>query len=250
MHNPDCFVLIRGMLREARHWGNFADYFRQRFPNATILTPDLPGNGRFCRQNSPDSIAAMTEALRRQIDDKPPLHLVAISMGGMIALDWMTRYPQEIASAVLINTSARKLSPFYRRLRWQVYPTVLKMLFRSKAGRERDILALTSNRYRNDGELLNTWRRWQQQYPVSSASARRQLTAAAKFQLPAKPGQPILIVASEADRLVDYRCSLELHQLWQTDYRRHPTAGHDLPLDEPLWLAETLEQWFDTLRHR
>ena len=163
----------------------------------------------------------------------------------MIAIDWMTRYPDEVEAAVLINTSARPLSPFYHRLRWTVYSHVLKMIFRSALQRESDILALTSNRHSHDNKLLESWQQWQQQYPVSTTSARNQFLAAVKFSITCKPQHPVLIVTSRADRLVDYRCSLKLAQTWQTDYIQHESAGHDLPLDEPEWLAEVIRQWFD-----
>lgn len=247
MGDADSFVLIRGMLREARHWGEFAGLLSRQFSGAAIRTPDLPGNGPLHHQTSPGTIAEMTDALRRQVPLNRPVDLIAISMGGMIALDWMDRFPEEVQSAVIINSSARPLSPFYRRLRWQSYPAIIKLLSHSKIERERDILELTSNRYRHDETLLENWRQWQRQYPVSSASARNQLMAAAKFRLSVKPGHPLLIVASMADRLVDYRCSLQLQRLWQTDYRQHPTAGHDLPLDEPHWLVKTISQWRKTV---
>lgn len=160
-------------------------------------------------------------------------------------MDWMTRYPDEIEAAVLINTSARPLSPFYHRLRWTVYLQVFKMIFHSATQKEADILGLTSNHHSNDRKLLESWQQWQQQNPVSTASARNQFLAAAKFSVTAKPQQPILVVTSRADRLVDYRCSLKLAQTWQTGYVQHETAGHDLPLDEPEWLAGAIKQWFE-----
>ncbi|WP_305907009.1 alpha/beta hydrolase [Methylomarinum sp. Ch1-1] len=243
MQKDNCFVLIRGLLREARHWGEFTDDLRQRFPNARILTPDLPGNGRLHRLTSPNTIAAMTEALREQIKVGIPVDLIALSMGGMVAIDWMARYPDEIRSSVLINTSARPLSPFYRRLRWQSYPRLISMLCHSKQQQEQDILSLTSNRHRGDSELLSNWRQWQRQCPVTSYSARNQLRAAANFTLPPRPPHPMLIVASGGDRLVDCRCSRQLYQAWRTDYRQHDTAGHDLALDEPAWLADSIKQW-------
>jgi len=239
------FVLIRGLLREARHWGEFTGNLHQQFPDAMISTPDIPGNGRLHQATSFKTIAGMTEALRQQIDTTQPLRLIALSMGGMIAIDWMTRYPNEVETAVLINTSARPLSPFYHRLRWTIYPQVLQMIFKSAVQKEADILNLTSSRHPHDSNLLESWQQWQQQNPVSKVSARNQFLAAVKFSITDKPQQPILIVTSQADRLVDYRCSLKLAQTWQTGYVQHETAGHDLPLDEPEWLAGVIRQWFD-----
>jgi pimeloyl-ACP methyl ester carboxylesterase len=40
----------------------------------------------------------------------------------MVAVEWASRYPQEIARCVLINTSMRPYSRFHQRLRWQNYP--------------------------------------------------------------------------------------------------------------------------------
>lgn len=245
MNRPAHFVLLRGLWREARHWGEFPGHVQQRFPGALISTPDIPGNGLRNHETSPDTIAGMTGALRQQVDLSQPIRLIALSMGGMIAIDWMRRYPAEIEAAVLINTSARPLSPFYHRLRWTSYPYVLPMILHSAAQREADILRLTSNRHPHDGKLLQNWQQWQRQNPVSPVSARNQLLAAMQFSITAKPQQPLLVITSRADRLVDYRCSRKLAQTWNADYVEHESAGHDLPLDEPEWLAQRIKQWFD-----
>lgn len=236
-------VCIRGLLREARHWGVFTALLQRRFPEAQIITPDIPGNGRFNHLISPDSIAGMTDALRAQVASRRNLTLIAISMGGMIAIDWMTRYPDEVQSAVLINTSVRRLSPFYQRLRFSAGLHILKMLFHSPAQRETDILALTSNQYANDATQLATWQSWQRQNPVSFRNAIRQFLAATKFIMHTQPQQPVLVVAGQADRLVDYRCSIRLAEILCAAYVQHETAGHDLPLDEPEWLVETIYRW-------
>jgi pimeloyl-ACP methyl ester carboxylesterase len=245
MTNPGHFVLIRGLLREARHWGKFIGSLQQQFPEATILTPDIPGNGQLHHVPSPKSITEMTDALRKQILIAQPFRLIGLSMGGMIAIDWMTRYPDEVEAAVLINTSAKSLSPFYYRLYWRVYPHILKMIFYSPMRKEANILRLTSNRYRQDSELLGRWQQWQRECPVSTSSARNQFLAAIKFSLTTKPRQPFLIVASRADRLVNSRCSQKLAEIWQADFVQHTSAGHDLPLDEPEWLAETIRNWWN-----
>ncbi len=240
------FVLIRGLLRDARHWGDFTDALQQRFPHSLISTPDVPGNGRLCHAVSPTTIAAMTDALRGQIMASYPLTLIGLSMGGMIAIDWMCRYPNEVEAAVLINTSVKPLSPFYQRLHWMAYPRLLRVIVHTPAEREADILNLTSNYHQHDGQLLRNWQSWQRQCPVSTVSAKNQFLAAVKFSLPVnKPRQSILVVTSTADRLVDYHCSLKLSQAWQTDYLQHDTAGHDLPLDEPEWLACVIARWFN-----
>lgn len=243
MNQSGHFVLIRGLWREARHWGEFTAHLQQQFPGALISTPDVPGNGMRHQETSPSTIAGMTDALRQQAGLSQPVRLIALSMGGMIAIDWMTRYPKEIEAAVLINTSARPLSPFYHRLRWAAYPHVLPLIFHSAARREADILRLTSNRHPHDTKLLESWQQWQRQNPVSPINAGKQFLAAMRFSVTAQPQQPLLVVTSRADRLVDYRCSQKLAQTWKTAYVEHESAGHDLPLDEPEWLTEVVKRW-------
>ncbi|ORU94749.1 MAG: hypothetical protein A6F70_09855, partial [Cycloclasticus sp. symbiont of Bathymodiolus heckerae] len=176
-----CFVLIRGLLREARHWGILPGLIQEQYPNALILTPDIPGNGRLNHLTSPNTIAGMTDALREQVPQNFPVKLIAISMGGMIAIDWMVRYPSKVSSAVLINTSLSNISPFYQRLRWQNYPKIIKLLVSAMRDREQLILALTSNKHAHNAELLSEWQRWQHENPVSNASAKSQLLASAIF---------------------------------------------------------------------
>lgn len=240
------FLLLRGLTREQRHWGEFVPLLQQQFPAAHILALDIPGNGARYQQVSPASIAAMTDALRQQLIDlghTGPLQLIALSMGGMIALDWMQRYPSEIASAVLVNCSVSSFSPFYQRLRWQIYSCIFKIFRQNPAERERTILQLTSNLQRENAALLASWQQWQQQCPVSSSNALRQLRAAANFKPLHKPSQPLLLIASVADQLVDYRCSLKLQQVWQLPLVTHPSAGHDVALDDPAWLVDVINDW-------
>ncbi|MBX3640656.1 MAG: alpha/beta hydrolase [Nitrosomonas sp.] len=237
------FVLIRGLMREARHWGVFTTMLQQQFPDAQIITPDLPGNGRLNHQTSPDTIAGMTEALRAQVTACQNLRLIAISMGGMIAIDWMSRYPAEVKSAVLINTSARHLSPFYHRLRLAAGLHIVKMFFHSPIQREADILALTSNKWADNRSQLAIWQAWQRQNPVSFKNAINQCLAAIKFSIRSYPYQPMLVIAGKADRLVNYCCSVRLAQVLRAEYIQHETAGHDLPLDEPEWLVDVIQAW-------
>lgn len=240
-----CFVLIRGLLREARHWGKIPGLLQKQYPNVLILTPDIPGNGKLSHLTSPETIEGMTDALREQVPKDYPLQLIAISMGGMIAIDWMNRYSSEVNSAVLINTSLSNFSPFYQRLRWQNYPGIIKLLFTARRDREQLILALTSNKHADDAALISEWQQWQQENPVSTRSAKNQLLASATFSTRSAPLQPVLIICSSADRLVDYRCSLKLQQSWHKEYKQHNTAGHDLPLDEPDWFMTEIGLWFN-----
>jgi pimeloyl-ACP methyl ester carboxylesterase len=244
------WIFLRGLTREARHWGDFPATFRAAFAGelsvGDILTPDLPGNGRRFAEPSPLSVEAMMEACRRELHVQgrpPPYHLLAFSLGAMVAVAWARRYPEECRAAVLLNTSLRPHSPFHQRLRPGAWPALLRLLFANGLARERAILELTSSHAAELAALLPQWAAYARACPVSRANAVRQLLAAARFSARERPAVPILILSGMQDRMVDPRCSRQLAQAWDCAYAGHPDAGHDLPLDAGEWVAREVREW-------
>lgn len=240
------WIFLRGLTREARHWGDFPAIFRAALPDAEIAAPDLPGNGRRWREESPLRIDGMVEHWRGGLAQKPPYSLLALSLGAMAAVDWAHRHPEEISRCVLINTSLRPFSPFHRRLRPQAYPALLRLALAGidDVRREREILRLTASRRDRDGELPGIWAAYRRDAPVSRRNALRQLIAAARYRGPReKPAAPLLLLAGARDRLVDWRCSEQLARAWDAPFVLHPDGGHDLPLDDGPWVARTVAGW-------
>lgn len=250
------WILLRGLTREARHWGDFPEQLAGRLPTARLLAVDLPGNGALCAQTSPTRVGALGAAVRAQLaalGAVPPYHLLAMSLGAMVAIDWALRHPGEVSGAVLINTSLRGLSPVHHRLRPANYACLLGLaLTRSDAARERAILALTSRRQRSAhaaDALVERWCAYRRECPVSARNALRQLLAAARFRVPpAPPPVPLLLLSGAGDALVDARCSLRLAERWRVPHAVHPSAGHDLPLDDAPWVAQAIADWLAATR--
>lgn len=244
------WILLRGLMREQRHWGRFPGQLLEALPGATLITPDLPGNGIHHRLASPKTVATMVEFCRHELQARglaPPYSLLALSLGGMAAVEWASRHPGEIDRAVLINTSMRPYSRFHQRLRWRNYPDIVRALLDgSVEAQERLILRLTSRHGDTlDREgLLRRWLGYQRDYPVARANALRQLWAAARYRAPAtRPATPLLVLSSAGDGLVDPRCSHQLAQAWHAEHHVHANAGHDLPLDDGAWVAARVAQW-------
>jgi pimeloyl-ACP methyl ester carboxylesterase len=248
------WIFLRGLTRDSRHWGNFPARFATALADAEVITPDLPGNGLRCHERSPHSVVAMAEQCRAELLAQglcPPFHLLAMSLGAMVAVAWSVRHPEEILSAVLINTSLRPFSPTRQRLRPASYATLLRHLLGpagNMAAREADILRLTSRIAAADparrAELVAAWSDWQRACPVSRRNAARQLWAASRYAAPREaPAASLLVLAGGADQLVDSRCSQRLAQHWHCAYAKHPKAGHDLPLDDPDWVIGQITQW-------
>lgn len=246
------WVLLRGLMREARHWGGFTLQFQAAVGAQAIVALDFPGNGSLHAQASASSVAGMAEHCRArlsQLGHAPPYRVLALSLGAMVAVAWDEMHPSELERLVLINTSLAPYSPFYHRLRPANYAALTWLLPAPAAQRESLILRLTSNlisRSAQRQQTLDQWIAYAGEYPVTRANMLRQLYAAACYRAaPAAPSVPVLLLASRQDRLVDARCSPTLAQHWRCAIRLHPVAGHDLPLDDGDWVAQQVRDWLD-----
>lgn len=253
------WVFIRGLVRESTHWNDFPERFAECMPDAEVVKVDLPGNGRYCDLSSPLSLTGAMEFVRTEIaqsgageQNRPALFLFSISLGSMVAIEWIHRHPDEVAGAVLLNTSLRKLSPFYQRLRWQAWPELLRIVLeRDVAARERRILDLTTGPGGEVSRWVDVWVNAYREHPVRRVNVLRQLIAAARYAPPpSRPSAPVLLLSGQADRLVDPRCTEAIARCWSLAYRSHPTAGHDLSLDAPDWTIDAVRQWLGNLADR
>ena len=245
------WVLLRGLVRESRHWGYFLNSFQNSFPEEQVLAVDLPGNGCNHRMTSPTSIANMVEATRAIVQAhgvSEPCKVLAVSMGGMIATQWARRYPSELAAQVLVNTSMRPFSTFTERLRPANYGRILRLAMGGfePSHTEQTILDMTSNQ--QHPHLLSDWVQWRRESPVSASNALRQLWAASRYRGPLhQPSVPTLLLGSEQDRLVSVACSKAISSAWGAELRLHPSAGHDLPLDDGAWVIRQIQEWMGSL---
>ncbi len=243
------WLLLRGLARESAHWGDFIPLLQATFPDAAVTMLDLPGTGRFHEEVSPLTIKAITSAVRHHALNNGCLHqpatILAISLGAMVAWEWMKNYPDDICGASLINTSFADSSPFYHRLRWQSYGKFAGLMTkRNLLSREIAILQLVSNLRDQDEQISIAWEKIQNQRPISLKNSFRQIIAAAGYRPgKIKPRQPVLLINGKGDRLVAPICSETIHKKWHLKLRSHPWGGHDLTLDDGAWVALQLKNW-------
>ena len=99
------WIFLRGLGRQSGHWFRFRELLEKerrarRSPfHGSLLFPDLPGTGLENHRASPATIQEITDDLRsRTVATLPPGQphcLFAISLGGMVALDWLNRITHE-----------------------------------------------------------------------------------------------------------------------------------------------------------
>ncbi len=242
------WILLRGLTREARHWGAFTSLLAQR-SGEEVLTLDLPGSGEFAALPSPAAVAGMVEFLREQVKAKylqGPHRLLALSLGGMVATHWAQRYPTEVERLVLINTSMRPFSSMTERLRPGNWPQLAMLAARWPDAdyAEGVVHDLTCNANAAREADIAAWLQIRKSAPVTPANAARQLLAAARFACAgATPRCPSLVLSSAGDRLVNPVCSTKLAAAWQAKHVQHAWAGHDLPHDDGEWVCSQLGDW-------
>ena len=243
------WLLLRGLTRESGHWGDFLPQLQQAFPDAQIHCLDLPGSGVFYQHASPDSIPEITRQLRQQADEngwlEQKLTLLTLSLGGMVAWEWMQQYPDDINGAILMNSSLATVNPFYHRLRWQCYWKLAQIVCQPDCyKRELAIVKLISNLESRHEKIAFEWAKIQSLRPVSRENARRQISAAANYAPnQGKPVPPTLLLNGLGDRLVSPCCSQSISEYWSLPLISHLWAGHDLCIDDSQWVIKQLQEW-------
>ncbi len=243
---PKKWILIRGLTRSYFHWFDFKTELQQALNLESIETPELPGNGYLSELNTPDNLTNCIDELRKQIQKiDEPVGLLGISLGGVIATKWAHDYPNDISHLVIINSSFSS-SPFYHRLKPKNYLKIILMTFsKNLDDLEKFILQTTSN--------TDLWKKklqdgiaFQKKHPVQFQNLIQQLRLAQQANFKTKPAAETLILTSENDRLVHHTCSLKIAKAWNLQAKIHPTAGHDLPMDDAAWIIEKIKSEFNT----
>ncbi len=251
------FFLIRGLIRSRFHWHHFPQVFEHQLKlrniNHRVVLLDIAGNGSRFSEQTPFSIQGMADDISVQIRQylkielldsaAIKLHLIGISMGGMIAAQacHSLRYGQlEVSSLHVINSSFSNVARFWQRMKIPAALSLLKNLGNIQR-RETCILQWTSNQLDRQ-QYVSPWVEEASKNPLSIRNAIAQLIAAMRFPIPSMPLRYGYIYTSEKDRLVSSVCSKKIASAWQYPIDLNEVAGHDLSLDAPRWLAERITQ--------
>lgn len=208
---------------------------------------DLPGVGTEAGRPSPARVHEISQDLRRRFlrsnQGAQRFGLLGVSLGGMVALDWVRQFPSDFELAVIVNSSAGNLSRPQERLRPQNVPPLVAMLRDpDPVQRERRLLRLITNHRGEDEALALAFGEVARLSPVPFSVVRAQLTAAMRFRAPDQVRTPLEFFVSAKDRFVDPSCSYRMAEQLRSPVRVHPTAGHELPLDDPDWVVEQLSR--------
>lgn len=234
------WIFLRGLTRGKGHWGYFPEHFQKRVPHARIEFIDLPGNGDRFAETSPLCMQDYVYDLKNKSEfvKKSKVNILSISLGSMIAVAWQNQFPEDIDRTVLINTSYRGIAP-WKRFNLRALKTFAQVPFARSAWVKEDLISqVVCNNEENRKSSLPLLVEQTSRSPFQGQNFFRQLYAAARADFPDRPKTEITLLASEMDRLVSPECTKKIGQLWNISPSIHPTAGHDLPIDDPKWVLD------------
>lgn len=265
----DLYLLI-GLSKEGGHWNpEFVSEIQKRLNPRSITRLDLPGSGNWREHpegrrhpwSIPESARIMralySPLLEAQKAGDSKRILIAISLGGMVGLEWIRQFPQDFDGLVIINSSMRGISKLPKRIQPQAMARFFQIfLTPSPERKERLVLDLCSNHPERSEKIHPQWVQIAKERPMHWSNLIRQTVAGARFQIAEFPNIPRLILASKGDRLAHYECSVQLHEVWSAVHPNssagklrvidEPHVGHAFHIDDPGRLTLEIQQWIET----
>lgn len=239
------WILLRGLMRDKRHWHDFAVMLQAQVMahDIDIMALDSRGNGVFSSDKSPLSITEYAGVLLEQIEEGDNC-IIGLSMGGMIAIEMARLSPKKVSKVVIINTSAANLSPWYRR--FSIYAVIDAYRTRNRDNgvdwSEATALKLSSEHLGTSPAMARKWSKLRQQNRVRLHNAVRQLCACAYFKCCDRLQQPIFVFSGVLDKLVSPECSQSIAEHYRCQLVEFDNAGHDISLDNPAALIAQLKK--------
>jgi len=243
---PVDFFLIRGLAREAAHWGDFTQKLKEQKYSGEVIPLDLPGAGRYHKLTSPLTISENADFLLSHLPQevKRPRVILSISLGSMIALEMARKAPHLFQQIYVMNTSLSNLSPLHHRLQLKALRRMVEIILqRDVRQREIEILKMVSQKPQVWDSLLDSFVEAAVERPISIQNVLRQLVAASIYKVSeSKPQCSIQVLNSYGDEMVNPSCSEVLAKHWKLPLHSHPSAGHDIAIDAPDWILDVLSQ--------
>jgi len=253
-YSIDLYLII-GLTRESRHWSEqFVQECENVFKPFSIHFIDLPGTGKLSSENSPWSISDIVDQAKKHtfFNPKNKKLLVAISLGGMVAWNWVGRYPNDFDAFIMLNSSLGGLSAPLKRVQPYAFLQFLNIgLFKKGPAREETILNLTCNNKALMQEILPKWVNLLKSHPISFRNTFAQFIAALKFNAKKapKPLIPTYVIAAKHDRLAHYSCSEDIAHFIKAKLTiiEEKSIGHALHVDGQKILPKILFDWVSKL---
>jgi 3-oxoadipate enol-lactonase len=104
-------VFLHGFCQSSAYWAPTVD--RLAASGVHCLAPDLPGFGASADESGPYTMAALADSVARLLDTRgiSRITLIGGSMGGVVAQQFVLRYPERVTRLLLVATGALAADP-------------------------------------------------------------------------------------------------------------------------------------------
>lgn len=235
-------VLINALTMDATGWRAQVRAFSTCY---TVLTYDCRGQGQSSQPDQDYRIEQHAEDLHRLVlgIGFRRLHVVGLSLGGMIAQAFAAKYPAQTGALVLCSTASR-IEPALERF-LKTWARILEVGGGELASDMAEPLLFSEWYLREHGEVLKGLRAHVARQPVAALAhlARGALGCDLDGQSELIQA-PTLVVAGEEDLLTPLRHARRLaERIHGARLMVLPACGHVMPLERPALFNEAVIQF-------
>ena len=236
-------VLIPGSNTKWQAWHYQIKFFKEKM---RVIAFDNRGAGLSSRPDFDYTMEMFVNDLKGLLDGlkiTTPIHLCGISLGGMIALEFVLKYPKKVKTLILLATTAY-YEPSQVELATSAYKQFWELNFDERF--ETTLRLLYTNAFkrklRKDSELLDSLKKDLNIAVYREAAPEykdliNQLKAYAKFDIRDKLDrikQPSLIITGSADRNIPPQASRYLHEkIPNSKLEILPKLKHGFTIESP-----------------
>ncbi len=246
-------MLVHGFSANNSTWLQFADKLPD---NYYLIAPDLAGHGKSSEAESYD-LERQAERLKALAEhlNLGPFHIIGNSMGGAISAIYSARFPEDIASLILIDSAGldgENQSQFFAELEAGDNPLIAtdeaSFEYRMDLILEKQpplpwpirpaLIRETVERAPLNREIFDDM----------LATRERMDQNEMKRMISSNVNMPALIMWGEKDRVLDVSAVAEFKKVIpQAEVKIYPDLGHVPMLEDPSASAETITQFISRI---
>ncbi|MEE3210010.1 MAG: alpha/beta hydrolase, partial [Pseudomonadota bacterium] len=246
-------MLVHGFSANNSTWLQFADKLPD---NYYLIAPDLAGHGKSSEADSYD-LERQAERLKALAEhlNLGPFHIIGNSMGGAISAIYSARFPEDIASLILIDSAGldgENQSQFFAELEAGDNPLIAtdeaSFEYRMDLILEKQpplpwpirpaLIRETVERAPLNREIFDDM----------LATRERMDQNEMKRMISSNVNMPALIMWGEKDRVLDVSAVAEFKKVIpQAEVKIYPDLGHVPMLEDPSASAETISSFISKL---
>ena len=231
-------LLIHGLGSGARDWEKQSSVFSEQYQ---VVTFDLRGHGQSQKPPGPYSMSLFANDAAELVKSLgiSPVHVVGISLGGMIAFQLAVDCPELVRSLVIVNTGPEVVVRTMKD-RWNVFLrfAIVRLLGMRKMG---EVLSRRLFPKPDQADIQKLFvERWAENDTRAYLDTLRAIVGWSVMEHIHKIDIPTLVVAADGDYTPLSAKEALIHKMPQAELVVIPDSRHATPVDSPEKFNETV----------